>query len=228
MKPLTVALTFLTVCAAAPPAAAQVSPANMVSGCDSINASPSCPGASYVTRTVYTVPAGQQFVLTDFVGEQNTTSYQILDNQSRRWIVALEKSWQTGLVFPAGHTVGVRINCSSVRTFFNWSGYLVPIGTGAVSSDATHQLGFSVSPNPSRQVVTLRFELTRPADIKLGIYDVAGRQVATLTGRRLSAGVYTKTWDGRTSAGVTAPPGVYLARIESSEATSVRRLVRVQ
>lgn len=111
---------------------------------------------------------------------------------------------------------------------FTWSGYLVPIAVGAVPTDRSQQLGFSLSPNPSRQVVTLRFELARSADVNLGIYDAQGRHVRTVASGQLGAGIHVKTWDGRTEGGASAPSGVYFARLEGSENNSVQRLVRIR
>jgi hypothetical protein len=140
-------------------------------------------------------------------------------------------SLQTGLAFDAGHSVGVQVFAqgpSGGSLQFQWSGYLAPAATSSVPTNNSQELGFSLSPNPARQVVTLRFELAHSADVNLGIYDAQGRRVRTVTSGQLGAGIHVKTWDGTTEAGASAPSGVYFARLESSEANSVRRLVRIR
>lgn len=217
--------------------AAQVSPANMVSAVDSVLKS-----GVVQTKQFFTVPAGQRFVLTDFVATDLNGSavHGIVDDTNTlRWFPmnlystsTLNKnhfSLQTGIVFEPGHSVGLRVGIGSgewVR--FSWSGYLAPIATSAVPNDNGRQLGFSLSPNPVRQVVTLTFELARSANIDLGIYDAQGRLVRTVASGRFGMGTFVETWDGRTEAGASAPSGVYFARLESSEASSVRRLVRIR
>ena len=89
-------------------------------------------------------------------------------------------------------------------------------------------MGFTLFPNPARQVVTLRFELTRTADVRIGIYDVQGRLVRTVSSRRMGPGRHVESWDGTTEQGARAASAVYYARLESSEAHAVRRLVRIR
>jgi len=239
MKSHLVAPVLLASLFSALPAIGQISPANMRSGSDSIGVN--CAGPGISTKSFFTVPTGQQFVLTDFSGTAFTT-YDILDNQATvRWNVPEQEidtpgetharmSWQTGLAFNAGHTVDVRVSCTGVAyAHFSWSGYLVPTAGATVPGNSQGgQLGFELGPNPSRQVVTLKFELSQPANVRLAIYDASGRQVRALANAPFALGTYTETWDGRTQTGAVAPPGVYFARLESNKGRSVRRLVRVR
>jgi len=70
--------------------------------------------------------------------------------------------------------------------------------------------GVRTSPNPFRDVA--RFELSLPAagDVRLTIYDVAGRVVRSSTTHAAVHGPYATEWTGRTDAGVPVPHGVYL------------------
>jgi flagellar hook assembly protein FlgD len=50
--------------------------------------------------------------------------------------------------------------------------------------------------------------------VSLSIYDASGRQVRRLEPPTIvSAGRYTRVWDGRTEVGAEAAPGMYLARL---------------
>jgi endoglucanase len=134
------------------------------------------------------------------------------------------------LAFEAGHTVGIQGQSGGAGTVkFSWSGYLVPVGTAAIGDPPVEgALGFNIAPNPSSQVVTLRFVLARPADVSLAIFDVRGRRVRNIHTGHAAAGVHQSLWDGRDEAGILVAAGTYFARVTSSESESVRKLVRVQ
>jgi len=57
------------------------------------------------------------------------------------------------------------------------------------------------------------FSLARPATVTLQIETKTGTVVGVLPASQLDAGAQSLTWDGRTSAGGTAPPGAYVARV---------------
>jgi len=70
-------------------------------------------------------------------------------------------------------------------------------------------------PNPFTSSTTFLFDVPRRAHVRLDVFDVLGRRVATLENREYRPGRFTLDWDGRTSAGVAAPAGVYLCRMSA-------------
>ena len=62
----------------------------------------------------------------------------------------------------------------------------------------------------------LRFPLMQEDHVKLDLFDVAGRHVATLVDAELGAGEHEVAWDGATSRG-RAANGVYFARLATRE-----------
>ncbi len=87
------------------------------------------------------------------------------------------------------------------------------------SPTPTNRLAAPV-PHPARagQPVRLRFSLTEAARVTLELFDVAGRRAATLVDGPVAAGEHVTVWDTRLDAGGSAPPGVYLARLEVESA----------
>src|SRR5439155_11008079 len=63
-------------------------------------------------------------------------------------------------------------------------------------------------PNPFRSLATLDFGLPRAAIVRLEIYDVQGKRIATLQNGMLPAGHHVRSWDGATTSGLPARPGV--------------------
>jgi hypothetical protein len=141
----------------------------------------------------------------------------------------VRESWVTGLVFEA---VTRSMPWSTRRQpsppWSSVSGYVAPLTTAAVQDDASHQLGFRVAPNPSRQALTLRFQLRRATDVRLSIYDPQGRRIKQIVRERLMAGIHVRSWDGAAEDGSSVAPGMYFAKLESSAANSVLRFARVQ
>lgn len=63
-------------------------------------------------------------------------------------------------------------------------------------------------PNPFNPNTTIRYELPRASNVSLAVYDILGRDVATLLNEEKSAGTYTVQWD---ASGVSS--GVYFFRL---------------
>jgi len=70
-------------------------------------------------------------------------------------------------------------------------------------------------PNPFNPGTSIRFSLPRAEDVRLAVYDVAGRLVRTLVSAHREAGTHTVTWDGLDDQGKAAASGTYLYRLES-------------
>jgi len=83
-------------------------------------------------------------------------------------------------------------------------------------------------PNPSDAGVVMRFALERESAVTLRIVDVAGRTVRTTTWREAPAGEHVWRWDGATSTGVRAGPGIYFVELRAGGAAVSRRFVRIR
>jgi hypothetical protein len=98
------------------------------------------------------------------------------------------------------------------------------LGVAGVGGPTPGRLSFSVAPNPARHAL-FSFTLPQDADVNIGIFDVAGRQVASLAQGKLPAGSYQKQWSGETADGRTASAGVYFARMKANGAEFSLRTV---
>jgi hypothetical protein len=80
-------------------------------------------------------------------------------------------------------------------------------------------------PNPIVNETTVQFDLARAADLKLDIYDLAGRRVATLAEGAFPPGQYRYRWAGRAESGAALGSGLYFVRL--SIAGSPARIARL-
>jgi hypothetical protein len=83
------------------------------------------------------------------------------------------------------------------------------------------------TPNPTNGPATLRFGLARGGDVRLDLFDLAGRRVRTLADGRLAAGPHVTTWDGRDEQLNRVPAGVYFVRLVTPTRTWQSRMVRL-
>jgi endo-1,4-beta-xylanase len=79
-------------------------------------------------------------------------------------------------------------------------------------------------PNPFNPTTHIRFNITESANVSLEIYDILGRETATLVNENLTAGVYNVTWDGKKSDGSKAGSGTYFFRLRSGNHVITRKM----
>lgn len=71
---------------------------------------------------------------------------------------------------------------------------------------------------------TLRYALHHPGDVRLDVFDVAGRRITTLVSGARGAGEYEVAWGGETRSGM-ARHGVYFARLETPEGHDIATIL---
>ena len=83
-------------------------------------------------------------------------------------------------------------------------------------------------PNPFNPNTTIEFSVPQSGPVRVGIFDVRGRHVATLVNRAMNSGVYQVHWDGRGTSGADVASGVYYAQIQSRGGSGSGRLVLIK
>jgi len=71
---------------------------------------------------------------------------------------------------------------------------------------------------------TLRYALRNPGDVRLEVFDIAGRRITTLVDGARGAGEHEVAWGGETAYGA-ARRGVYFARIETPEGRDIATIL---
>ncbi|HEU4929814.1 MAG TPA: agmatine deiminase family protein, partial [Candidatus Krumholzibacteria bacterium] len=101
-------------------------------------------------------------------------------------------------------------------------------GTTDVKPSQPPKLTFAVGPSPFRYQTTGRFHLERAGEASVSVYDVRGRQIATLLRSPLPAGDHSVSWNGKHANGAEAPSGVYFVVLKSAGDKITRRVVRLR
>ena len=84
---------------------------------------------------------------------------------------------------------------------------------------AKHELSVPF-PNPFNDVVKLRYSLSHATDVKLGIHDLSGREVAVLREGNIPAGWHSLSWEAD-----DCPTGIYIVRLTTPESVSTRKIM---
>jgi hypothetical protein len=97
-------------------------------------------------------------------------------------------------------------------------------GVQKISSEIPN--GFKLSqnyPNPFNPKSIIKFQIAKANEIKLVIFDILGREIATLVNKPLSPGTYEVEWDG-----TNYPSGVYFYKLITSDFFETRKMVLIK
>ena len=103
-------------------------------------------------------------------------------------------------------------------------------GPGAATSKPTSQVtseqpgdDLTSFPNPFNPSTIIQYRLAKDGMVSVKVYDVIGREVASLVSEVKSAGTYTVTWDAS-----RMPSGIYFTRLETAGKALVKKLMLVK
>jgi len=136
--------------------------------------------------------------------------------------------WGTGLASPVdfqwgpdGHLWWLSQSNGQLRR-------IVYTGTVAVDPTPTPpRLTLAAAPNPARGQVELGFDLPSAGRVRISVYDLSGRRIATLADEWRAAGRHALSWNGRDASGRPVQAGVYLVRLEHENETITNRVTRL-
>ncbi len=80
-------------------------------------------------------------------------------------------------------------------------------------------------PNPFNPTTNIAFDVPEATDVRLEVYDMMGRRVATLINGSLDAGRYEAVWNARSDSGSMVASGVYIYRLRAGSFESVKQMV---
>ena len=102
----------------------------------------------------------------------------------------------------------------------------VVVSAPAVPDPALHFL--AAAPNPFRGEIALSFEIAHAGTVKLRLFDLAGRKLATLLDGPKAAGRHQLVWSPETAGVRRIVPGVYFLKLEADGSSTTRRIVHVE
>jgi len=154
--------------------------------------------------------------------------------------------------FPIGPRVGaswmrLTLTRTPVKDDFPWNGslgeangyyvggetedypvHISPPPTGVDDRPLPGEIRLGLQPNPAGSWVDVSLALPRESFANVGVYDIAGRKLATLMGGVLPAGEKTLRWDFRGDNGQQLPLGLYLVRANVDGRVVTRTVVKIK
>lgn len=79
------------------------------------------------------------------------------------------------------------------------------------------------TPNPFNPTTNISFDLPKPSQISLSVYDMMGREVVRLYDEYCQAGYHNVTWNGKDHVGRLVSSGVYLYSLRTSTGFNITR-----
>jgi subtilisin family serine protease len=80
-------------------------------------------------------------------------------------------------------------------------------------------------PNPFNPSTTIGYSIPSRSEVTLKVFDIMGREVATLVRGAQPAGKYQTVWEGKTNAGMPVATGVYFCRLEAGSFVRTLRMM---
>ncbi|MBU1706783.1 lamin tail domain-containing protein, partial [bacterium] len=80
-------------------------------------------------------------------------------------------------------------------------------------------------PNPFNPSTTIHYQLSRPADVTVSIYNLMGEQVCIFHSGLQPSGVHQVQWDGSNQQGQSVVSGIYVGRVSTKTENHMMKMV---
>jgi hypothetical protein len=170
-----------------------------------------------------TIHAGEEITIA--IDESEFTSTIVSNGIHSRASLSVP-GWTAGdhivsLVDPSGCVADVYPTCAAsgdlARSDPGWDDAGL-VGLTPEVPVATKLLG--TYPNPFNGISNFDFGIAKPEDVKLVVFDVLGREVASIVNERLGPGTYTRQWDSG-----SLPSGAYFYQLQAGDFVETRKLL---
>lgn len=119
----------------------------------------------------------------------------------------------------------IYFNENTEMTLPAWGYKVYEYGSGltAISNNQPQPVGFNLSqnyPNPFNPTTTISYEIKERVFVQIKVYDILGKEVATLVNEEKSSGDYSVSFNGS-----DLPSGVYLCRLQAGSFADIRKMI---
>ena len=104
-------------------------------------------------------------------------------------------------------------------TILHYEDYVTDINEPRTKPDLTYQLSQNY-PNPFNPTTTISFTIPKEGFVQLKVYDILGKEVASLVNEEKTAGTYSVRFDGKDFSS-----GIYFYHLQVGEFTSTKKFI---
>lgn len=169
---------------------------------------PVSPNSDYVDK--------EFFVGVEYDGSHEPAiGYDSLSSNGRGWYYDAGNSTWTPLQDLGWYiTLYIRAEISTVTSVVD------------ISTDVPKYFSLSQNyPNPFNPTTTIDYKLPKGENVTLKVYDILGREVATLVDAYQAPGSYRVQWNGRNNGGARLASGIYLCSFLAGNYKSVKKMI---
>ncbi|HLP17332.1 MAG TPA: T9SS type A sorting domain-containing protein [Bacteroidota bacterium] len=80
------------------------------------------------------------------------------------------------------------------------------------------------SPNPFNPTTMIRYQVPTSSYVRITVYDLLGKEIASLVDEQQQPGIYTAVWNGRDARGSGVSSGVYMYRLSAGAYSEIRKM----
>ncbi|MBD3169059.1 MAG: S8 family serine peptidase [candidate division Zixibacteria bacterium] len=80
-------------------------------------------------------------------------------------------------------------------------------------------------PNPFNPSTKIMYSLPSDSKVKMVVYNLMGREVATLVDKHQKAGSHEVAWDGRNAGGQKVASGIYFYKLDTDDQSAVKKML---
>jgi hypothetical protein len=80
-------------------------------------------------------------------------------------------------------------------------------------------------PNPFNPITTIQYDLPKASHVRLIIYDIMGREVATIINTEMNAGYQSIIWNTRNNYGKPVSAGIYFYHLQTNDFVKTKKMV---
>jgi hypothetical protein len=183
-------------------------------------------------------PASEYTIAAEYVAHDGARRLQDLTVNGARMhepVSVTEATYRTGdIALPkeayAGGEILVSINKREEGTAIVSQLWIRETGTGFVAQSVNESVPSRYAlaqnyPNPFNPSTVIRYSLPADGNVSLKVYDIAGREIATLVNDFRRAGTYEARFDAGSVSGRVLASGVYFYRVVTGDFTETKKMV---
>ena len=177
--------------------------------------------ASAISTTGYVLNSGTSFScpLTAGVCALILSAHPGLTPAQVRWALKMTASRSGNPDNSYGYGI---INALDAVNYFGITG--IPDTTSTIEEFALYQN----YPNPFNSDTRIEFDIFKPGNVTITVYNLLGQKIRTLFNGYRPAGPYYAEWDGRNSTGSAVSSGIYFYRLEAKNYSKTKKMLLVK
>lgn len=175
-------------------------------------------GVANIIASAFSHASGSWDMLTDAGGNYTIKTEATMGEQ---YAVSLLST-----TIPSGYTASPTQDTVTLNANVTGVNFVLTNGTGVGHTTPATPREFSLSqnyPNPFNPTTVIDYQIATRSLVSLRVYDLLGREIATLVNEEKSPGMYKARWDAN-----TVSSGVYLCRLQAGNNTKTIKLLFIR